>query len=104
MTKLLYDRALGGFPTPIALPETPKESRQWQDAEPLFVGKPLSAIRLRDHIGGREFSPAFCCTLDIRFCRDVKTFMPSKNVPLILLILYGAGGIHHLPNKENVHF
>jgi ubiquinone/menaquinone biosynthesis C-methylase UbiE len=90
MTKFLYDKTPTGFSTPTALPKTPEESRQWQDANRCWWESHPMRYDFGDHIGEQEFSPEFYRTIDTRFFRDVKTFMPWKAIPFDNLIEFDS--------------
>ena len=75
-----------GFDSPIALPRTPEQEREWQEANRLWWESHPMRYDFSDRIQAAEFSREFYQEIDTRFFSDVREFMPWKSIPFDSLI------------------
>jgi SAM-dependent methyltransferase len=75
-----------GFDSPTALPRTPEQRREWQEANRAWWESHPMRYDFSKEIEAKEFSIEFYQEIDERFFSDVKTFMPWKRVPFDQLI------------------
>lgn len=86
----LKDAVPQGFDNPIALPRTPEEARQWQEANRAWWESHPMRYDFSGAIQAEEFSREFYREIDERFFADVRTFMPWSEIPFDSLIDFGA--------------
>ena len=72
----LKDGIPEGFDSPTALPRTPSQSHEWQQANRAWWERHPMRYDFSEEIGAREFSEAFYKIIDERFFADVWTYMP----------------------------
>lgn len=84
-----------GFDNPIALPQTPEQGREWQEANRLWWESHPMRYDFTDQLEAKEFSKEFYHEIDRRFFADVKTFMPWSAVPFDPLIDFAS-----LPDRD----
>jgi SAM-dependent methyltransferase len=79
-----------GFDTPTALPRTPSEHQDWQQANRSWWERHPMRYDFTEALGVREFSAEFYERIDERFFADAWTYMPWKDVPFDPLINFPA--------------
>jgi SAM-dependent methyltransferase len=86
----LKDAVPHGFDNPIALPRTPEQESQWQEANRSWWESHPMRYDFSRGIRAEEFSREFYLEIDDRFFADVKTFMPWREVPFDPLIDFAS--------------
>jgi SAM-dependent methyltransferase len=79
-----------GFDNPTALPRTPEQRQEWQEANRMWWESHPMRYDFSKEIAAEEFSKEFYQEIDERFFSDVKTFMPWKRVPFDPLIEFDS--------------
>ncbi|HXM35267.1 MAG TPA: methyltransferase domain-containing protein [Pyrinomonadaceae bacterium] len=79
-----------GFDNPIALPRTPDQERQWQEANRTWWESHPMRYDFSSAIQAEEFSREFYREIDERFFADVRTFMPWREIPFDPLIDFAS--------------
>ena len=79
-----------GFDSPIALPSTPDEERQWQEANREWWEQHPMRYDFSETLGVEEFSRQFYEEIDKRFFADAETMIRSRRVPFDSLIDYDS--------------
>lgn len=75
-----------GFDSPIALPSTPEQETQWQEANRSWWENHPMRYDFSEEIGCKEFSKEFYEEINRRFFADAQTFLPWKKIPFDALI------------------
>lgn len=92
MSRFSSTKTPSGFSTPIALPTSSEEARQWQEANRHWWESHPMRYDFTHPLAQSEFSPAFYQAIDERFFGDVRTFMPWKQLPFDNLIDFESLG------------
>src|SRR6266576_2996394 len=79
-----------GFDNPIALPRTPEQERDWQEANRKWWESHPMRYDFSEHVEAEEFSREFYQEIDARFFADVRTFMPWNAIPFDPLIEFAS--------------
>lgn len=87
---LLKEKNLQGFDTPIDLPQTDKEARDWQEQNRLWWESHPMRYDWQEQIGSEEFSKEFYQEIDNRFFSDAESYLPAKHIPFDALIDFEA--------------
>lgn len=75
-----------GFDSPTALPRTPAQSQEWQQANRGWWENHPMRYDFSSKVQAKEFSEEFYREIDARFFSDVRTFMPWQHIPFDPLI------------------
>ena len=81
-----------GFDSPTALPRTPSQSEEWQQANRAWWERHPMRYDFTEELGASEFSREFYERIDERFFSDVWTYMPWKKIPFDPLIDFDTLG------------
>jgi SAM-dependent methyltransferase len=79
-----------GFDSPTALPRTPSQNQEWQQANRSWWESHPMRYDFSAGIAATEFSKEFYDEIDARFFSDVKTFMPWDKIPFDPLIDFAS--------------
>ena len=85
-TSKLKSGVPAGFDNPIALPSTPAEEREWQEANREWWEQHPMRYDFSETLGVEEFSRQFYDEIDKRFFADAATMTRSRKVPFDQLI------------------
>ena len=88
----LKERVPQGFDSPIALPRTAEQQREWQEANRAWWESHPMRYDFSKDLEAEEFSREFYREIDERFFADVKTFMPWREVPFDPLLDFASLG------------
>lgn len=81
-----------GFDAPTALPRTPEQEREWQEANRSWWESHPMRYDFTERLAAEEFSKEFYEEIDRRFYSDVKTFMPWRQTPFDALMPFDRLG------------
>ncbi len=79
-----------GFDSPTALPQTPSQNQEWQEANRSWWESHPMRYDFSEELGATEFTRDFYDQVDERFFSDVRTFMPWKKMPFDNLIDFAS--------------
>ena len=79
-----------GFNSPTALPETPEQAREWQEANKSWWENNPMRYDFGHQVDFAEFSREFYEEIDRRFFADAKSYLNWKQIPFDTLIDFGS--------------
>lgn len=79
-----------GFDNPIALPQTPEQEREWQEANRSWWESHPMRYDFGGQIACEEFSREFYQEIDERHFSDARVYMPWQKIPFDQLIDYDS--------------
>lgn len=75
-----------GFDDPTALPQSPEQAKEWQDANRTWWEEHPMRYDFSETVDVQEFTRDFYEEIDSRFFKDVASYDPYKQVPFDTLI------------------
>ena len=75
-----------GFDDPTALPQTPEQAKQWQEANRSWWESHPMRYDFTENVEVQDFSRDFYEEVDRRFFRDARPYLPYAKVPFEALI------------------